>query len=143
MAVGALEPKFYRELVRCLDLERTLPFDKQYDRGSWASIKAAFVQRFLQNTRKEWERVFDGTDACCAPVLAQSELERMGYEQRPAVSLSETPSLDVSKTDAWESKGLAPGNGGEELLFSWLGWKLGRDYKLDTGGLVKIDIPNL
>jgi len=143
MAVGALEPKFYRELVRGLDLEQTIPLDKQYDRETWASMKAIFLQRFLQKTRREWERVFNSTDACCTPVLEQTELESKGYEQRPAVFLSETPSLDVSQRDAWESRGLAPGHGGEELLFSWLGWKLGRDYKFDSGGLVQIDGPKL
>ena len=143
MAVGALEPKFYRELVHGLHLEQTLPHDKQYERETWASMKVAFLQRFLQKPRNEWERVFDGTDACCTPVLEQTELESKGYEQRAAVSLSETPGLDVSQQDAWESGGLAPGHGGEELLSSWLGWKAGRDYKVDSGGLVKIDVSKL
>lgn len=143
MAVGALEPKFYQQLIRGLGIEDAYPLVRQYDREEWDSMKTAFQQRFLQRTRDEWEQVFDGTDACCTPVLEQAELEREGYEQRPAVGLCETPSLNVSGQYAWKGEGLAPGQGGEELLHAWTGWKRGKDYRVDQGGLVKIDLPRL
>ena len=143
MAVGALEPRFYQELVRGLDIGTVYGLENRYDRKTWASMKAAFQQRFLQKTRREWEQIYVGTDACCTPVLGQAELEEAGYEQRPAVCLTETPGLDIVKQDAWESKGLSPGNGGEDLLHDWLGWRRGKDYRSENGGLVKIDASKL
>ena len=143
MAVGALEPKFFKELIRGLGLEGNSCTRRQLDRQSWPQMREAIRERFLQKTRDEWERVFDGTDACCTPVIGQDELEQQGYEQRAAVGLSASPSLDVGKDRARKSEGLAPGHGGEDLLKTWLGWKKGRDYIVQQGGLVKIDKPKL
>ena len=143
MAVGALEPKFFEALIHQLNLEGDFNLENRHDRSNWASMKEAFRRRFLQKTRGEWERVFDGTDACCTPVLTQAELEANSYEQRPAVGLSETPSLDTASHNAWKSEGLAPGQGGEEILQSWLAWKRNREYKLEKGGLVQINTAKL
>ena len=143
MAVGALEPKFFRELIRGLGLEGSFCTQQQMNRQSWPEMRENIRGRFLQKTRQEWEQVFDGTDACCTPVKGLEELERQGYEQRSAVGLSASPSLDIPKDQAWQSKGLAPGHGGEDLLEMWLGWKKDKDYVVQQGGLVKIDKPKL
>ena len=133
MAVGALEPQFFVKLVEGLELEATQTFD----RTAWPGMKTTFQQRFLQKTRSQWEKVFLGKDACCTPVLTQAELEQQGYEQRPAVELKYTPSLPIPKDSAWNSVGLSPGIGGEKILQAWMGWKRGKDYELEDGGLVK------
>jgi len=70
MAVGALEPQFYAELVRLLDLD-DLP--AQHDQSQWPELRARFSARFKEKTRDEWAAVFDGSDACVAPVLTWSE----------------------------------------------------------------------
>ncbi|CAF9916543.1 MAG: hypothetical protein HETSPECPRED_002945 [Heterodermia speciosa] len=143
MAVGALEPKFYEKLIRGLGLEGSSCTRQQLDRQSWPEMRENFRERFLRKTRQEWEQIFDGTDACCTPVKGQDELEQQGYEQRPAVGLSASPSLDVPRDQAWQSKRLAPGHGGEDLLQTWLGWKKDKNYIVQQGGLVKIDRPKL
>lgn len=143
MAVGALEPKFFKELICGLGLEGSSCTQQQLDRQSWPKMREAIRERFLQQTRDQWEQVFDGTDACCTPVNGQDELELQGYEQRPAVGLSASPSLDVRGDQAWKSEGLAPGHGGEDLMDTWLGWKKDKDYVVQQGGLVKIDKPKL
>lgn len=72
MAVGALEPKFYQELLAGLGLaEAGLP--AQYDRSGWPALRARFAQAFAQRTQDEWTRVFDGSDACAAPVVAAGD----------------------------------------------------------------------
>lgn len=43
----------------------------------------------------------------------------------------------------WVEKGLTPGNGGEETLGQWLGWRKGRQYVEEKGGLVWKDSANL
>jgi len=72
IAVGAIEPKFYAELLDRLGLaDAGLP--PQHERGGWPAIRAAFTRAFASRTRDEWCTVFDGSDACFAPVLTFSE----------------------------------------------------------------------
>ncbi len=137
MAIGALEMKFSKELIAGLGMEEDL-LKCRDDPEEWPMHREKFRERFLEKTRKEWEQVFDGKDACCTPVLEQAELEGDGYEQRPAVALSESPGIKIPQYEAYKSDGLAPGVGGEDVLEKWLGWKRGKDYKVEQGGLVKI-----
>src|SRR5438067_4660348 len=68
VAVGAIEPKFYRELLERLGLAgEALP--DQNDRGRWPTLRERFATVFRTRTRDEWCAVFDGSDACFAPVL--------------------------------------------------------------------------
>jgi alpha-methylacyl-CoA racemase len=72
MALGAIEPQFYAELIRLLGLEgEELP--DQMDRDAWPQMKERFAALFATRTRAEWESVFEGSDACVAPVLSPSE----------------------------------------------------------------------
>ncbi|GAA4547830.1 CaiB/BaiF CoA-transferase family protein [Pseudonocardia xishanensis] len=73
MAVGAIEPQFYAELLTGLGIDpESLP--PQTEVQSWPAIKARFTEVFLTRTRDEWAAVFDGTDACTTPVLAFGEV---------------------------------------------------------------------
>jgi alpha-methylacyl-CoA racemase len=75
MAVGALEPQFYAELLAGLGLgDAGLP--GQLDRAGWPALRAAFTEAFRAQPREHWERVFDGTDACVTPVLTLEEATR-------------------------------------------------------------------
>lgn len=136
MAVGALEPKFFKILVSRLGLDLGW-VGRQYNREDWQALREDLRQVLRQRSRREWEEVFIGQDACCTPVLGQTELEEQGYEQRSAVALHDSPSLPIDKESMWHGQGLAPGEGGEELLSAWMGWKKGRDYALENGGLIK------
>ena len=72
ISVGAIEPKFYAELLRGMGLEdEELP--RQMDRSAWPGLKARFTEIFKSKTRDEWCAIFEGTDACFAPVLPMSE----------------------------------------------------------------------
>jgi alpha-methylacyl-CoA racemase len=75
MAVGALEPHFFSELLAGLDLN---PEDvgPQNDREHWPEMRWIFAQRFQQRTRDEWAAHFQDSDACVAPVLSMSEAPR-------------------------------------------------------------------
>jgi alpha-methylacyl-CoA racemase len=69
MAVGAIEPQFYAELLERLALSgEALP--RQMDRKSWPEMKARFSSVFKARTQAEWCAVFEGSDACVAPVLS-------------------------------------------------------------------------
>jgi alpha-methylacyl-CoA racemase len=75
VAIGAIEAKFYGELLSRLDLEgENLP--GQYERARWPELRETFRRTFKSRTRDEWCRVFEGSDACFAPVLTFSESRR-------------------------------------------------------------------
>lgn len=72
VAVGCLEPSFYAELLRLLDLERPELADHT-DRERWPAIRKALTETFASRTRTEWEAVFEGSEVCFAPVLDLDE----------------------------------------------------------------------
>jgi alpha-methylacyl-CoA racemase len=78
MAVGALEPQFYARFLELLfapDGPLTdLP--AQHDRARWPELRARFAGRFATRAQAEWTKVFEGTDACVAPVLSMTEAPR-------------------------------------------------------------------
>ncbi|MEU6102859.1 CaiB/BaiF CoA transferase family protein [Streptomyces flaveolus] len=72
MAVGALEPQFYAAFVSLLGLDGDGLPDRA-DPHNWAELRARFAARFKAASRDEWTAVFEGTDACVAPVLSLRE----------------------------------------------------------------------
>lgn len=72
VAVGAIEPQFYAELIARLGLDaEELPH--QLDVSQWPAMKERFAALFKSRTRDEWAAVFEGSDACVAPVLSMAE----------------------------------------------------------------------
>ncbi|MFE6228345.1 MULTISPECIES: CaiB/BaiF CoA-transferase family protein [unclassified Streptomyces] len=71
MAVGALEQRFYDEFARLLGLGDAL--ELRGDLARWPELREAVAARFLTRTRAQWTEVFEGTDACVAPVLSLRE----------------------------------------------------------------------
>src|SRR6204780_2899457 len=72
VAVGALEPQFYAALLKGLGLEGAeLP--AQLDPSGWPVVREKFTAVFASRTRDDWTAVFDGIDACVAPVLSLAE----------------------------------------------------------------------
>ena len=68
IAVGALEAKFYAELLRLLELDPAQLGD-QYDTAAWPRAKQILAAKFRTRTRDEWAQLFATSDACVAPVL--------------------------------------------------------------------------
>lgn len=72
VAVGAVEPQFYRELIKGLGLhDNYLP--DQSDRGRWPELRRRLAEVFRSRTCEEWVQAFDGVDACVTPVLSLAE----------------------------------------------------------------------
>ncbi|ELP61419.1 CaiB/BaiF CoA transferase family protein [Streptomyces turgidiscabies] len=71
MAVGALEPQFYKEFLDLLGLPEHAAARKDITR--WNDLREAVTARFATRTRDEWTAVFEGSDACVAPVLSLRE----------------------------------------------------------------------
>ncbi|MGW9027685.1 CaiB/BaiF CoA transferase family protein [Streptomyces sp. NPDC055722] len=71
MAVGALEQQFYEEFVQLLGVEDQASARK--DVAHWGELREVVAARFKTRTRDEWTAVFEGSDACVAPVLSLRE----------------------------------------------------------------------
>jgi len=67
MAVGAIEPQFYAEMLKRLDIQ-DLPQGINDDEA-----KAELRKVFLSKTRQEWSEIFEGSDACVTPILELHE----------------------------------------------------------------------
>ncbi|MGW3150977.1 CaiB/BaiF CoA transferase family protein [Streptomyces sp. NPDC001177] len=71
MAVGALERQFYEEFLHLMDLDDLAPARKDWTR--WGELRERVAARFKSRTQDEWTAVFEGSDACVAPVLSLRE----------------------------------------------------------------------
>ena len=125
MSVGAIERKFYAELMAGLGLDLA-EYPDQMDRSSWEDMKRVLAERFKTKTRDEWSAIFEGIDACTLPVLSPFEapehphnvdrgtfVEIEGVVQPgPAPRFSVTPS-EISKPPSY------PGADTDEALASW------------------------
>jgi alpha-methylacyl-CoA racemase len=71
MAVGPLERQFYDEFVGLLGIPELGP--ARQDPARWEELRETVAARFRTRTRDEWTAVFEGSDACVAPVLSLRE----------------------------------------------------------------------
>ena len=76
VAVGAVEPQFYAELIDTLSLTEQVDPGEQYDRASWPKTKRQLAEAFAARTRDEWAELFAESDACVTPVLTPWEAPR-------------------------------------------------------------------
>lgn len=74
MAVGALEPIFFRNLWAGLGLEGPVP--AYMDPDLWPEMEARFAAAFASRSRAEWTTVFEGAEACVSPVLSPGEVRQ-------------------------------------------------------------------
>lgn len=87
VAVGALEPQFFAQLLKGLQI----PADRfvQYDPAGWPAMEAAFAEIFRTRTRDEWDEIFRDTDACVSPVLSFSEAAEHPHNRGRGTLVSE------------------------------------------------------
>lgn len=72
MAVGAIEPPFYKiflEILGCPDLDPA----EQWRQTTWDTTRSRIAARFQEKDRDEWAQLFEHSDACCTPVLDMAE----------------------------------------------------------------------
>lgn len=69
VAVGAIEPKFYKNLVEVLGL-RAEDLPDPTNPIHWEELKSRFAEVFKSKTQAEWCELTSKKDACIAPVLS-------------------------------------------------------------------------
>jgi alpha-methylacyl-CoA racemase len=75
IAVGALEPQFYQELVSRSGVEVTRELDAsgRWDPRNWPAGKDQWAALFATRSRSHWLELLDRSEACVAPVLDWDE----------------------------------------------------------------------
>jgi alpha-methylacyl-CoA racemase len=140
VSVGAIEPKFYKDLIERIGLvDAGLP--DQYDKSGWARLRAEFTSTFKSKTSAEWCAILEGTDACFAPVLT---IEEAAHHPQNAArtnlveafgALHSVPAPRFSRTPGFLRRApSAPGVDSAEALSAW-GFLPGEIEALSAAGI--------
>ncbi len=73
LAVAAIEPQFYAQLLEGLGLAGDESLPDQNDSSRWPELHDRIATVIATRGRDEWAALFDGVDACVAPVLTMGE----------------------------------------------------------------------
>ncbi len=79
ISVQCIEPKFYRTFLDVMNLTADPAFANQYDRSTWAFAASRLAEMFLQFPQAHWATLFDGSDACVAPVLSPQDAKNSDH----------------------------------------------------------------
>jgi alpha-methylacyl-CoA racemase len=141
MAVGAIERRFYDELLGKLGLAgQALP--DQHDRAGWPVLRARFAEAFKSRTQAEWQAQFAESDACVVPVLSLADAprhphnrQRQTFIERDGVTEpAPTPRLDRTPAEPGHPPRRA-GADGEAVLADW-GFSDGEIERLKSDGVI-------
>ncbi|XP_078407834.1 alpha-methylacyl-CoA racemase [Cetorhinus maximus] len=148
MAVGALEPQFYDQLIEGLGLDSTkLP--PQMSQSDWPELKRIFTEAFAAKSQEQWTKIFDGTDACVTPVLSFQEAFSHPHNQkrgsfitdvdgqvspRPAPLLSRTPAIISLERDPEVGEHT-------QLVLTEYGFTKEQINKLQSNGIIECNGP--
>jgi alpha-methylacyl-CoA racemase len=139
IAVGAIEPQFYANLLSVMGLEPSnLP--DQNDRRAWSRMRERFASVFRTRTRDEWIALAAGRDACLSPVLSIDEApEHPQMRARNVYSAFDglrhpSPAPRFDRTPATLDRATPrPGQNNREALADW-GLAPEEIAALDSGG---------
>lgn len=143
LAIGAIEPQFHALLVKGLGLPEDA-FPAQMKRAEWPGYSKKVAEVVKTKTRDQWMAIFDGTDACVAPVLSMEEApkhphnaaRRTFVEAFGAVQPGPAPRFSRTAGAVNGVPAMAGGQSGD-VLKSW-GIEAGRaDAFLKAGAVVQ------
>ncbi|MEU6352717.1 CaiB/BaiF CoA-transferase family protein [Streptomyces sp. NPDC047072] len=145
VAVGALEPKFYRQLIELLALD--VDPDRQHDPATWPELRRRLTDRFAERTRDEWAALFEGTDACVAPVLSLTEAAAHPQLASRASLFTREGVVQPAAAPRFSATPSAPGAVapavGADTRAVFRDWEIpGLDDLLDAGAAVQQAHPN-
>ncbi len=140
MAVGALEPQFFAELISRLGLDEAW-VTRQYDLSSWPELHAELTAAFARRGRAEWVDVFADGDACVAPVMSMAEAvehphlrARSTFVEVDGV-VQPAPAPRFSTFRPVEANPVEPGTGTGSIL-SGVGFSATRIAELKASGVI-------
>jgi len=141
VSVGPLEPQFFAELVEKAGFPNHFIQD-QHNAAKWPEMKATFDETFKTKTRDEWADIFEGSDACVAPVLNFKEAVDHPHNQARGTYIDiagvqqPAPAPQFSRTVCdTPSAPRAEGSDTLEVLNDW-GFSSGEIDKLKQAGVL-------
>jgi alpha-methylacyl-CoA racemase len=126
LALGAIEPQFYAALLEGLGLAGDPLFAEQNAKANWPAMKERVAAVVITKTRDEWDAIFDGTDACVAPVLTPWEAHLHPHNQERSTfvefdgAMQPAPSPRFSRTPSSISR--PPSFPGGDTVSGLLEW---------------------
>lgn len=128
LSIGAIEARFYAEVLRVLDLPAEEMLAAQWKRDEWPAAKERIAARVATRTLDDWLAAFAGTESCVAPVLTLDEATRHPHlrargtyvdvagvtQPAPAPRFSGTPSETPKAFSPWSR------DEAHTILGSWL-----------------------
>jgi alpha-methylacyl-CoA racemase len=141
IAVGALEPQFYDQLVQ-LSGAGDPEFAKQRRQSDWPRLRQKFAALFASRTRSQWCELLEGTDACFAPVLDMAEAPAHPHNRarRAFIEIDgvtqPAPAPRFSRTvPAAGAAPAAPGQHSAAILADW-GWSAAAIETLQAANVI-------
>ncbi len=125
LAIGPLEPQFYAQLLEHCGLVDDPVFAAQNDTSRWPQMKQRLTEVFGSRSRDEWCTVFEGSDACVAPVLDWDEASGHPHNQARETFVTvdgvvqPAPAPRFSRTPAKPPNAAARLDSGEAALLAW------------------------
>jgi alpha-methylacyl-CoA racemase len=124
MSLGPIEPQFWAEFARLLPLPADAP--GQYDAANKEQLRAMIAAQFKTKTLAEWVEIFEGTDACVAPILTMAEAVDHPHMAARGIFVEADgitqpgPAPRFSRTAATVTNGpRKPGEDTREALLAW------------------------
>lgn len=129
VSIGAVEKKFYEQVLRLLELDSGSLLADQWNRDTWPAAKAEIARKIRIRSRDEWCAIFEGTESCFAPVLTLEEAPRHPHLRERATYVEvdgitqPAPAPRFSRTVPSQPQAFRPWNREEaqEILGPWLG----------------------
>ena len=91
IALGGIEEPFWQEMLAKLELDDPI-LNRRWEKKFWPEIRPLIEAKVAQKTRDQWDAIFEGSDACYAPVLSMEEApghphiaEREVFQERHGV----------------------------------------------------------
>jgi alpha-methylacyl-CoA racemase len=141
VSIGAIEEKFYANLLRALGLDPSeLP--DQNDMEQWPAMKERFAEIFRSSTRADWEQRLAHLDVCFAPVLPFADaavhphlVERQTYVDVNGIT-QPAPAPRFDRTPAALDRPPAPAGHHTEEILTECGFTPSEIDDLRAGGAV-------
>jgi alpha-methylacyl-CoA racemase len=121
IAIGSIEPQFYKELLDKLDIQDE-DFLDQMNRKAWPELKDKMSKVIKLKSRDEWTEIFDSSDACVSPVLSLTETPQHPHHQSRNTFMdvngfdepAPAPRFSVSKVES-KSNIIASGSSNDDV----------------------------
>ena len=104
ISVQCLEPKFYKQFLKILSVDKNPLMQTQYDSSQWKMQTEFLGDIFQENPQSYWTDLFSDLDACVAPILTPEEAETDPHIKSREIWVRENGYLMASAAPRFDDK---------------------------------------